>query len=53
MENLLFRRQFVLSPQEIDNRPSWNKYEIHNGYFLYAHPDVVQTEYGENNKKII
>lgn len=53
MENLLYRRQFVLSPEEVNNRTTWNKYELNNSFFLYAHPDLVQTEYGENHKKII
>ncbi|MCD4683498.1 MAG: hypothetical protein K8R86_09475 [Bacteroidales bacterium] len=53
MENLLYRRQFVLSPNEISDRPGWTKYVISDKYNLYAHPDLVQTEYSEGNKRII
>lgn len=53
MENLLYRRQFILSPNEITDRPNWNKYNILNKYFLYAHPDLVQSEYSAGKKRII
>lgn len=53
MENLLYRRQFILGPEEISNRPNWNKYNILDKYFLYTHPDLVQSEFSEGKKRII
>lgn len=53
MENLLYRRQFVLSREEISDRPNWNNYTLPFGYFLYAHPDVAQTDIKEKSKRLI
>lgn len=53
MEKLLYRRQFILCPVEIHNHPDWNLYKITNNYFLYVHPDIVQTEYFESKKKVL
>lgn len=53
MDNLLFRRQFVFSPNKVDNRPGWNTYSLLDKFFLYAHPDLVQTDISEKAKRII
>lgn len=53
MEKLLYRRQFILCPEELDDRPGWNSYQITGDYYLYVHPDLVQTEYTETNKQVV
>ncbi|MCD4731686.1 MAG: hypothetical protein K8R74_13860 [Bacteroidales bacterium] len=53
MEELLYRRQFILCPEEIDNRQGWNQFNIKGDYYLYVHPDLIQTEYTEPNQQII
>lgn len=53
MDNLLYRRQFILSREEISNRPGWNNYTLPFGYFLYAHPDVAQADIEDKGKKLI
>ncbi|MCD4683499.1 MAG: hypothetical protein K8R86_09480, partial [Bacteroidales bacterium] len=53
MENLLYRRQFILCPKEISDFSNWNKYYLSDKYILYAHPDLVQLEYTEKNKSIV
>jgi len=52
-EKLLYRRQFIFAPKEIDDFPTWKKYNILDKYMLYAHPDLVQSEYSEGNKRLI
>ena len=52
-KNLLYRRQFILSPKELNNFSEWNKYYLSDKYILYVHPDLVQIEHSENNKSII
>jgi hypothetical protein len=52
-EKLLYRRQFIFAPKEINDFPTWNKYNILDKYMLYAHPDLVQSEYSEGNKRLI
>jgi hypothetical protein len=42
-----------MGPEELSDRPTWNKYKINGTYYLFAHPDLVQTEVEEKNKKII
>ena len=53
MENLLYRRQFVLSPKELNDYSAWDKYYLLDKYVLYAHPDLVQTEHADRKKRII
>lgn len=53
MENLQYRRQFVLCPTEISDFSSWNKYHITDKYILYAHPDLVQLVHVEKNKSLV
>ena len=53
MDKLLYRRQFILSQEEISNRPGWNFYTLPFGYFLYAHPDVAQADISEKGKRLI
>ncbi|MEZ5199623.1 MAG: hypothetical protein R2764_25560 [Bacteroidales bacterium] len=53
MENLLYRRQFVLSREDSINRPNWINYSLPFGYFLYAHPDVSQADIVEKGKRIV
>ena len=53
MEKLLYRRQFVLCPEELSDRQGWNSYQIPGDYYLYVHPDLVQTRYSESGKQII
>ncbi len=42
-DHLLFRRQFLLSPQSVDLFPSWKTEELPDGYYVTAHPDLKIT----------
>ncbi len=52
-EKLLYRRQFIFAPIELEDFAKWNKHIILNKYFLYAHPDLTQNEYSEGSKQLI
>jgi hypothetical protein len=53
MNNLLYRRQFVMGPDDLSDRPGWIKYILNNSLYLFVHPDLVRTEYKENHKQLI
>lgn len=52
LENLLFRRQFVFGPEEINNFPSWNKFTVGNETYLSVHPDLEAYRTEIQNKSI-
>lgn len=52
MENLEFRRQFLLSPKPCNNLTNW-KVESFYGSHLYIHPDSAYYKISFNNKEII
>ncbi len=41
LAKLLFRRQFILGPQFVDERPSWTRVRIVDGFCLTVHPDLA------------
>lgn len=53
MNNLLYRRQFILCPKELSDFENWKKQKVTDDYILYAHPDLVQLKHTEKNKTII
>jgi hypothetical protein len=53
MEQLLFRRQFFLSPQKITMFPSWISEDLPGGYHLTVHPDLNITRFKNENLEII
>ena len=50
--NLLFRRQFIMSSTESKNFDSWSKKIIGDKFFLYCHPELDMT-YLKNGEKEI
>lgn len=52
-DRLLYRRQFILSPREINDFSGWHIKNILNKFFLYIHPDLIQFDYQEGNRRII
>ena len=52
MDNLLYRRQFVLGNRAIEEFTNWDRLEIHNGFFLTSHPDL-ETTISENEHQIL
>lgn len=50
---LVYRRQFLLGPQYIDNLSSWNKVKLADKYFLTVHPDLSITMVNFNSNYII
>jgi hypothetical protein len=52
-EKLLYRRQFIFAPKDLNSFPSWKKYNILDKFMLYAHPDLPQSEYSEGKKRLI
>lgn len=53
MENeLLYRRQFILSRDRIVELKNWQRKDLHP-YKLYVHPDVQVTEVSDDTKTLI
>jgi hypothetical protein len=53
MQILRLRRQFFLSPMEIDIYPFWRKSYLYNQYILYVHPDLMFCELKRESKHLI
>lgn len=55
MNNLKYRRQFVLSSQKLKNLDTWQTFSIANENTLYVHPDlsVVQAKQGKKEITLI
>jgi hypothetical protein len=56
MNNLEFRRQYLLSNVPIEKIDGWNHYEIPNksqNYNLYCHPDLEVTTIESQDKNIV
>lgn len=51
-DQLKYRRQYVVAPQDVDCPFQYNTYRIGCGYFLYSHIDLKVTEYKSKNISI-
>jgi len=51
-KRLLYRCQFVLGPNFVENLETWKKIEITNSIKLTVHPDLTTCQVIENNKSI-
>ena len=52
MDELKFRRQFLLSPIQTEELFQWNKNTL-GSYFLYAHPDLIVTKTERIDKELV
>jgi hypothetical protein len=52
MEKLLFRRQFILSPNSLKEFPWWKRLKIREKFFLTIHPDLNAYQVNCNDKSI-
>jgi hypothetical protein len=44
MEDLLYRRQFIIAPRMLDKFSSWQCAQISESLFVHAHPDLELTQ---------
>jgi hypothetical protein len=44
LENLLFRRQFILGPHFIEDFPSWKRIKVRDNICLTVHPDLNRRQ---------
>lgn len=51
-QRLIFRRQYLIAPQEIECPFLCNQYKLNNKYVLYAHVDLLINEISYNDIKI-
>ena len=52
LENLRFRRQFILGPNYVDIFGSWNKVSIASRYYATVHPDLNICQVRRETKSI-
>lgn len=52
-KRLKFRRQYILSPEEIECPFLFHRTELPGGYKLYTHIDLITTEYSYENIRLI
>ena len=52
MQDLKYRRQFVVSKKELSEISTWQKYSLADKYFLYAHPDLEVNQIESKGKQI-
>ncbi|MEW6602580.1 MAG: hypothetical protein AB1499_16525, partial [Nitrospirota bacterium] len=52
IEELLFRRQFILGPYFMDAFPSWNKIKISDLFCLTVHPELNVSQTVQGDKSI-
>lgn len=52
-KNILYRRQFVLSPQEIPDLQHWRIVGVTKNYVLHIHPDLLYTIKKQGKKQLI
>lgn len=52
LERLLFRRQFLMSPDDVTGFPGWSRRTIAGKYRLVAHPDLQVTHVEAGGKSI-
>jgi hypothetical protein len=51
-DNLIYRRQYLLSPQKIKAPFHHKEIEILSGYYLYVHPEVNVTSFKKDNVSV-
>lgn len=53
MENLKFRGQYIIAPKEIECPFFFKKLMLTKNYILYAHNDLIVTEYIQNGVRLV
>ncbi len=54
IENLLYRRQFLFTPQKIEKFPytNWERIDIGQSHWLYSHPDLSVTQVANKDTEL-
>jgi hypothetical protein len=52
LERLLFRRQYLLTPQRVEGFPTWKVLKIRDNLWLTAHPDLLTSQVKAENKSL-
>jgi hypothetical protein len=47
-----YRRQFILSENELSGYGAWNHGKINNAYFVYTHPDLNFSQVSDENNQV-
>lgn len=52
MQEIKYRRQFILTKQELNTFPNWHQTSIAEQHFLYTHPDLEVVQVTQGAKQI-
>ena len=53
MDNLKYRRQYLISPEKISKYNVWKTETVCENIYIYCHPDLEMTKYKKDNKEIV